>query len=345
MDFAKLGRTEIDVSKACLGTMTWGEQNNQADAFEQMDFALDRGINFFDTAELYSIPPRAETYGATETIIGNWMGERRARDKIILASKASGPGFDYMRDGKMRFDRKNLELALDASLKRLKTDYLDLYYLHWPVRKTNYFGNLGYKHNSADTDWAPLEESLGVLGDMVKAGKIRSVGISNETPWGAMKFLEIASRTGLPRVAGIQNPYNLLNRIYEIGLAEISMREDCGLLAYSPLGFGALSGKYLNGAKPEGARMTLFESYRRYAKPKGVAATERYVQLAKDKGIDPAQMALAFINAQPFVTSNIIGATSMAQLKSNIDAFDIKLSDDVVAAINEIHNEIPNPAP
>ncbi|MCK5166398.1 MAG: NADP(H)-dependent aldo-keto reductase [Rhodospirillaceae bacterium] len=345
MDFVKLGRTSIDVSKVCLGTMTWGEQNNQTDAFEQMDFALERGINFFDTAELYSIPPRIETYGSTETIIGNWLGQRGSRDKIILASKAAGPGLGYMRDGKMKFDRKNLELALDASLKRLKTDYLDLYYLHWPVRKTNYFGHLGYEHNPADTDWTPLEESLGVLGDMVKAGKIRSVGISNETPWGVMKFLEIASRTGLPRIAGVQNPYNLLNRIYEIGVAEISMREDCGLLAYSPLGFGALSGKYLNGAKPEGARMTLFESYRRYAKPKGVAATERYVQLAKDNGLDPAQMALAFVNAQPFVTSNIIGATTLEQLASNIDALDLKLSDEVMAAIDEIQNAIPNPAP
>ncbi len=345
MDFAKLGRTGIDVSKVCLGTMTWGEQNTQAQAFEQMDMALDRGINFFDTAELYSIPPRAETYGATETIIGNWMGERRARDKIVLASKAAGPGLNYMRDGNMKFDRKNLELALDASLKRLKTDYLDLYYLHWPVRKTNYFGHLGYEHDPADTDWAPLEESLGVLGDMVKAGKIRSVGVSNETPWGVMKFLEIAERTGLPRIAGVQNPYNLLNRIYEIGIAEISMREDCGLLAYSPLGFGSLSGKYLNGAEPKDGRMTLFESYRRYMKPQSIKATERYVQLANDSGLDPAQMALAFVNAQPFVTSNIIGATTLEQLKSNIDALDIKLSDDVMTAINEIQNEIPNPAP
>ncbi|MCK4940057.1 MAG: NADP(H)-dependent aldo-keto reductase [Rhodospirillaceae bacterium] len=345
MDFAKLGRTGIDVSKVCLGTMTWGEQNTQAQAFEQMDMALDRGINFFDTAELYSIPPRAETYGATETIIGNWMGERRSRDKIVLASKAAGPGLNYMRDGNMKFDRKNLELALDASLKRLKTDYLDLYYLHWPVRKTNYFGHLGYEHDPADTDWAPLEESLEVLGDMVKAGKIRSVGVSNETPWGVMKFLEIAERTGLPRIAGVQNPYNLLNRIYEIGIAEISMREDCGLLAYSPLGFGSLSGKYLNGAEPKDGRMTLFESYRRYMKPQSIKATERYVQLANDSGLDPAQMALAFVNAQPFVTSNIIGATTLEQLKSNIDALDIKLSDDVMTAINEIQNEIPNPAP
>ncbi|MCK5546967.1 MAG: NADP(H)-dependent aldo-keto reductase [Rhodospirillaceae bacterium] len=345
MDFAKLGRTGIDVSKVCLGTMTWGEQNTQSQAFAQMDMALDRGINFFDTAELYSIPPRAETYGATETIIGNWLGERGTRDKIVLASKAAGPGLGYMRDGKMKFDRKNLELALDASLKRLKTDYLDLYYLHWPVRKTNYFGHLGYAHKPDDTDWAPLEETLGVLGDMVKAGKIRAVGVSNETPWGVMKFLEIAERTGLPRIAGVQNPYNLLNRIYEIGIAEISMREDCGLLAYSPLGFGALSGKYLNGAKPAGARMTLFESYRRYAKPKGVEATERYVQLAKDNGLDPAQMALAFVNAQPFVTSNIIGATTLEQLASNIDALDLKLSDEVMAAIDEIQNAIPNPAP
>lgn len=345
MEFAKLGATDINVSKVCLGTMTWGEQNTQDQGFEQMDMAMDRDVNFFDTAELYSIPPRAETYGSTETIIGNWLAARKTRDKIVLASKASGPGLSYMRDGNMKFDRKNLELALDASLKRLQTDYLDLYYLHWPVRRTNYFGHLGYEHDPSDTDWTPLEETLGVLGDMVKAGKIRAVGISNETPWGFMKFLEIAERTGLPRLAGMQNPYNLLNRIYEIGMAEISMREDCGLLAYSPLGFGSLSGKYLNGAKPEGARMTLFESYRRYAKPKGIKATERYVALAKDSGLDPAQMALAFINAQPFLTSNIIGATTLAQLKSNIDALDIKLSKDVMDEINKIHTDIPNPAP
>lgn len=345
MEFAKLGATDINVSKVCLGTMTWGEQNTQDQAFEQMDMAMDRGVNFFDTAELYSIPPRAETYGSTETIIGNWLAARKTRDKIVLASKASGPGLSYMRDGNMKFDRKNLELALDASLKRLQTDYLDLYYLHWPVRRTNYFGHLGYEHDPSDTDWTPLEETLGVLGDMVKAGKIRAVGISNETPWGFMKFLEIAERTGLPRLAGVQNPYNLLNRIYEIGMAEISMREDCGLLAYSPLGFGSLSGKYLNDAKPEGARMTLFESYRRYAKPKGIKATERYVALAKDSGLDPTQMALAFINAQPFLTSNIIGATTLAQLKSNIDALDIKLSKDVMDEINKIHTDIPNPAP
>ena len=345
MDFVTLGRTNIKVSKVCLGTMTWGEQNTETEAFAQMDMALERGINFFDTAELYSVPPKAETYGATEKIIGNWFNAKKTRDKVILASKVAGPGLDYMRDLPRKHDRRNIEAALDGSLKRLQTDYIDLYYLHWPERKTNYFSKLGYEHDPLDTDWTQLEETLSVLADAQKAGKIRAVGVSNETPWGVMKFLEIAGRSGLPRIAGVQNPYNLLNRSYEIGLAEISMREDCPLLAYSPLGFGTLSGKYLGGKKPIGARITLFDSYRRYTKPLAIKATERYVSLARDHGLDPAAMALAFVNAQPFVASNIIGATTMQQLTSNIDAYELKLSPEIVSAINEIHKEIPNPAP
>ena len=346
MDFVELGRTDIKVSRVCLGTMTWGQQNTEAEGFEQMDRALERDINFFDTAEMYSIPPSKETHGATEKIIGNWLKARGSRDKIVLASKVVGNGgFKYVRDGDTKFDRKNIEAALDASLKRLKTDYLDLYQLHWPERKANYFGRLGYEHDASDTNWTPLEETLDVLGDAVKAGKIRAVGLSNETPWGVMKFLEIAERTGLPRVASVQNSYNLLNRTYEVGLAEVSMREDCGLLAYSPLGFGALTGKYLGGAEPEGARLTLFKQYGRYTKPQGLLATEAYVQLAKDHGLDPAQMALAFINAQPFVTSNIIGATNLEQLDANIDAYGLKLSADVLDGIKQIHTEHPNPAP
>ncbi len=347
MDKVELGRTGINVTRVCLGTMTWGQQNTEAEGFEQMDYALDRGINFFDCAELYSIPPKAETYGSTETIIGNWMKARASRDKIVLASKAAvGKNFSYMREGPMKFDRRNLEAALDASLKRLQTDYLDLYQLHWPERKSNYFSTLGYKHNPADTDWTPLEETLDVLGGFVKAGKVRAVGLSNETPWGVMKFLEIADRTGLPRMASVQNPYNLLNRSYEIGLAEISMREACGLLAYSPLAFGVLSGKYEGGARPDGARITLFEkNYKRYTKPEALLATTAYVALAKAHNLDMAQMALAFINAQPFVTANIIGATTMEQLKSNVDAYELKLSDEVMEGIEAIHTRHPNPSP
>lgn len=346
MDFVELGRTAIKVSRVCLGTMTWGQQNSEAEGFVQMDRALERDINFFDTAEMYSIPPQAETHGATEKIIGNWMKKRGTRDKIVLASKVVGKGgFEYVRDGKSKFDRKNIEAALDASLERLQTDYLDLYQLHWPERKANYFGRLGFEHDATDTDWTPLEETLDVLGDAVKAGKIRAIGLSNETPWGVMRFLEIAERTGLPRAASVQNPYNLLNRSYEVGLAEISLREDCGLLAYSPLGFGVLSGKYVGGARPEGARISLFKSYGRYTKPQGVLATEAYVKLARDHGLDPAQMALAFINAQPFVTSNIIGATGLEQLDANIDAYDLKLSAEVIEGIQKIHVEYPNPAP
>lgn len=347
MKYRKLGNTDIDVSVICLGTMTWGQQNTQDDAFEQMDYALTHGVNFFDTAELYAIPPKAETYGRTEEIIGEWLQERGTRDKIILASKIAGPGEDWIphiRGGKTRFDSSDIPQALDSSLKRLKTDYLDLYQLHWPQRKANFFGELGFEAPDEE-QMTPIIETLEALAEQVKAGKIRHVGLSNETPWGVMQFLKFAEQAGLPRVVSVQNPYSLLNRSYEVGLAEVSWREKAGLLAYSPLGFGVLSGKYLNGAKPEGARITLYPDYTRYSSQAAVSATERYVALAEANGLDPAQMALAYVNSRPFLTSNIIGATTMEQLRSNIDSIDIELSQDVLAGIEEIHISHPNPSP
>ena len=351
MDYTELGQTGMKVSRVCLGTMTWGRQNTPEDAFQQMDYALDLGITFFDTAELYSVPPQAETYGKTEEIIGEWLTKRGARDKIVLASKIAcknaigrNPSVDYMRDGDMRLDKANITAAVDASLKRLKTDYLDLYQIHWPERAANFFGHLGYTWHD-DTDATPLEETLDALADVVKAGKVRAVGLSNDTPWGVMKAVALAEQKGLPRVASVQNPYSLLNRTYEIGLAEISMREQCGLLAYSPLAFGALSGKYLGGARPEGARITLFPYFSRYIGEKGEEATRRYVELAQAHGLKAAQMALAFVMNQPFVTATIIGATTMDQLKDNIAAFDLALSDDVLEGIEAIHKDITNPSP
>jgi len=351
MIYNQLGRTGMQVSRICLGTMTWGQQNSQEQAFEQMDYAVDQGVNFFDTAELYSTPPSVETYGATETIIGNWFKAHGNRDRVILASKiacknANGqnPPVEYMRDGDMKLDRANIFEAVDASLKRLQTDYIDLYQVHWPERRTNFFGRLGYEHDENDTS-TPIEETLDALAELVKAGKVRAIGLSNETPWGTMKFLARAEQKGLPRVASVQNPYSLLNRTYEIGLAEVSMREDCGLLAYSPMAFGVLSGKYLGGVRPAGARMTLFPYFDRYVRGLTEQATERYVQLSRDHGLDPAQMALAFVNRQAFLTANIIGATTMDQLKSNIASIDMTLSAEVLEGIEAIHHDMPNPAP
>lgn len=346
MEYRQLGRTDLKVSAICLGTMTWGEQNTEADGHEQMDYAVGQGINFFDTAEMYAVPPRAETFGRTEEIIGTWFAARGGRDRIILATKVVGPGprFPYIRGGSPRLDRKNMTEALEGSLKRLQTDYVDLYQLHWPDRSTNIFGQLGYNH-AAESAMTPPEETLEVLDDFVRAGKVRTVGLSNETPWGTMRFLNAAERRGLPRMVSIQNPYSLLNRSFEIGLAECAIREQCGLLAYSPLGGGSLSGKYLEGARPAGARLTLFPHFDRYAKPKGGEATARYVDLAGRSGLDPSQMALAFVTSRPFVTSNIIGATGMDQLRSNIASAALSLSEDVVAEIEAIHAENPNPCP
>lgn len=346
MQYRKLGRTDLDVSELCLGTMTWGEQNTQAQAFEQIALAKASGINFIDTAEMYPVPPRPQTYAATERIIGNWFRAQGDRDDWILASKVAGPGngITHIRDGHLRHNRQHIVAALDASLERLQTDRIDLYQLHWPERSTNFFGKLGYQHR-ADESFTPLEETLEVLDEQVRAGKIRHVGLSNETPWGTLKFLHLAETRGWPRAVSIQNPYNLLNRTFEVGLAEVAIRERCGLLAYSPLAFGMLSGKYEDGARPEKARLTLFDRFTRYAKPETLAACSRYVQLAREHGLDPAQMALAFVTAQPFVTSNIIGATDLKQLQTNLASADLVLGDELLAAIDAIHQQQPNPAP
>jgi len=347
MKYHKLGHTDIDVSVICLGTMTWGQQNTKTQAFEQMDYAVSQGVNFFDTAELYAIPPRAETYGRTENIIGQWLKARGNRDRIVLTSKIAGPGEDwipYIRGGRTRFNRQHIVAALDASLQRLQTDYLDLYQLHWPERNTNFFGQLGFEA-SAGEDFTPILETLEALQEQVQAGRIRYIGLSNETPWGVMQFLSLAEQHSLPRVVSVQNPYNLLNRSYEVGLAEVSWREKTGLLAYSPLGFGVLSGKYLAGAWPEGARLTLFPDYTRYSSASAIAATNEYVALAQRHHLDPAQMALAYVNNRSFLTSTIIGATTMEQLESNIDSINVTLSAEVLEGIEAVHKDHPNPSP
>ncbi|OWJ94075.1 NADP(H)-dependent aldo-keto reductase [Pseudomonas sp. A46] len=345
MEFRQLGRTDLKVSSLCLGTMTWGEQNTETEAFAQIERAKAYGINFLDTAEMYPVPPRAETYGATETIIGNWFAKHRDRADWVLASKVAGPGngISHIRGGSLRHNREHITSALDASLKRLKTDWIDLYQLHWPERSTNFFGQLGYQHK--DETFTPLQETLEVLGELVKAGKVRHIGLSNETPWGTMKFLQLAEQLNLPRAASIQNPYNLLNRSFEVGLSEVAIREQCGLLAYSPMAFGMLSGKYDGGTRPANARITLFSRFTRYTNPQAQAACSRYVALAREHGLDPAQMALAFVTAQPFVTSNIIGATSLEQLDTDLRSSELTLSQDVLDGIAAIHRDQPNPAP
>jgi len=347
MKYNKLGNTDVEVSAICLGTMTYGQQNSEAQGHQQLDYAVDQGINFIDTAELYSIPPDAETYGSTETIIGSWLAKRGSRNDIVLASKIAGGGFDWVshiRKGKTRFSAYHINQALDASLKRLQTDYIDLYQLHWPERNTNYFGKLNYQQQD-ERELTPIEQTLRVLQKQVQAGKIRYVGLSNETPWGIMQFLTLAKQYDLPVIASVQNPYSLLNRSYEIGCAEISHREGVGLLAYSPLGFGVLSGKYLNGNQPDGARMTIWPSYSRYTNTQAVSATKAYVDLAHNYKLDPAQMALAFVNTRPFLTSNIIGATTMQQLETNIASIDVELSNELLSDIEIIHQTYSNPAP
>ena len=344
MNYRKLGNTNLEVSTICLGTMTWGEQNTQEEGFDQMDFALDQGVNFWDTAELYAVPPRKETFGHTETIIGNWFEKSKKRDKVILASKIAGPSRKYLRNGENSFVGPNLEEALNNSLKRLKTDYIDLYQLHWPERNVNNFGKLGYVHK--ENNWNQFEDVLGELKKYIDKGKIRYLGLSNETPWGTLKYLEISKDNNLPRMMCVQNPYNLLNRSYEVGLAEISIREKIGCLAYSPLASGYLSGKYRNKAFPKGSRMERdFDFWTRYRKPNIDEAVEEYFKISEEHNLDMSQMSIKFCEIQDFVTSVIIGATSMEQLKTNIESVNVNLSDDVIKKINKIQTIYPNPCP
>ncbi|WP_447921615.1 NADP(H)-dependent aldo-keto reductase [Achromobacter aegrifaciens] len=349
MKYRKLGRTDLDVSLIGLGTMTWGEQNTEAEAHQQLDYALERGINLVDAAEMYPVPPKPETQGLTETYIGTWLARSKRRQDIVLASKVAGPVRDakrpsHIRDGKTHLDRKNLTAALDASLKRLQTDYLDLYQLHWPDRTTATFGKRSYPWVQ-DEYTVPIEETLEVLQDFVRAGKVRHVGVSNETPWGVAQFLRQSELKGLPRIASIQNAYSLLNRLFEGGLSEFSHHEGVGLLAYSPLAMGMLCGKYLDGARPAGARLTLYTRFTRYSNEQAEAATRAYVELAREHGISPTHLALAWVNQRPFVTSNLIGATTLEQLKENVDSIDVTLSAEMLEAIDKIHAGQPNPAP
>ena len=348
MKFRKLGTTDIDVSLICLGTMTWGTQNTEKDAFEQMDYAASQGINFFDTAELYAVMPRKETYGKTEEILGNWFQEKKNRDKIILASKiaSKSDGLEWIREGSenLGFDKKNINAAIDASLRRLKTDYIDLYQLHWPERKVPKFGQLDYKHDPKDNNWTTIEEVLFNLNELIKAGKVRHVGLSNETPWGMMKFLEVAKQKNLPRMMSVQNVYSLVNRVFDIGHSEVAIQENCGLLAYSPLAGGRLSGKYIGGTNPKNARYTLWpQRFSRHHTERGEKAIDKYVSLANKYGIPPSTFANAFVNDRPFVTSNIIGATTMSQLKENINSIDIKLTEEMHSDIADVHLTNPNP--
>lgn len=348
MEQRELGRTGQKVSALCLGTMTWGQQNTEADGHAQMDYALAQGINFFDTSEMYSIPPKPETQGSTERIIGTWFKARGSRSKVVLATKVAGRSpMNWLReDGSTTAQTpQQIKLAVEASLKRLQTDYIDLYQLHWPDRPAAMFGAAGltYKHTEGTT--VPIDEILGALQDQVKAGKIRWIGLSNESAWGTMTFLHHATAKGLPRVQSIQNAYNLINRIFEIDLAEVAHREQVGLLAYSPLAQGFLSGKYQNGALPPGARKTLFNRAQRYERPQTEPAIARYLSIAKRFDLDPAQMALQFVTTRPFVTSSIIGATTMEQLKTNIDSVKVKWTEELAKAIDEAHHAQPNPAP
>ena len=348
MKYRKLGTTNIDVSVICLGTMTFGEQNSQQEGFDQMDYALKRGINFFDTAELYPIMPRKETYGKTEEIIGNWFKQRKNRSKVILASKIASKtenDLSWIREGaqKLGFDKKNMNAAIDASLQRLQTDYIDLYQLHWPERKVPKFGKLDFEYDPYDNEWIQIEEVLDNLNNLIKSGKIRYIGLSNETPWGVMKFLQVAKEKNLPRMMSIQNVYSLVNRVFDIANSEVSIRENCGLLAYSPLAGGRLSGKYIN-QQPKNARYTLWpRRFDRHHTVRGEKAIAKYVDLAKKFNIAPSTFANAYVNDRPFVTSNIIGATTIEQLRENIDSIDITLSNEILHEIEDIHLSDPNP--
>lgn len=346
MHYHRIPHSTLEVSQLGLGTMTFGEQNSEADAHAQLDLAMSCGINLIDTAEMYPVPPRPETQGLTEQYIGSWLKKRGSRDKIVLASKVAGPsrGSDASIRPHQALDRKNIREALDASLKRLNTDYLDLYQLHWPQRQTNFFGKLGYQY-SETTAPVTLLETLEALTEQVRAGKIRYIGVSNETAWGVMRYLQLAEKHELPRIVTIQNPYSLLNRSFEVGLAEISQHEGVELLAYSSLAFGTLSGKYLNGAKPAGARNTLFSRFTRYSGEQSEKAIAEYVALAQKHGLDPSQMALAYVRQQPFVASTLLGATTLDQLKINIESFNLTLNADILEELEAIHRRYTYPAP
>ena len=345
MNYKNLGNTDLKVSTICLGTMTWGEQNTQEEGFDQMDYALDKGVNFWDTAELYSVPPKPETFGRTEIIIGNWFKKTKKRKEVILATKVCGPMRAYVRGGGYQYGKKNITEAIEGSLKRLQTDYIDLYQLHWPERDTNMFGRLGYEHTEKE-DWNRFEDILETLQKFIDNGKIRYLGLSNETPWGVNKFLELASKEKLPRMMSVQNPYNLLNRTYEVGLAEISVREKIGLLAYSPLAIGYLTGKYMNNQIPKKSRLDHDSDFwTRYNKPNTEKAVKAYYDIAKKYNIDMAQMSLKFCEIQPFTTSVIIGATTLEQLKTNVESVNVNLEKDVIKEINDVQKTYPNPCP
>lgn len=344
MKYRKLGTTDEEVSVICLGTMTWGEQNTEAEGHEQMSYAIDQGVNFFDTAELYPVPARAETQGRTEAAIGTWFKKTGNRDKVFLATKIAGPGpytahiretSDYAPEG--------LREAVEGSLRRLQTDVIDLYQIHWPARSTNFFGKRGYYHQDGWED--NVQMILETLQELIKAGKIRHIGISNETPWGMMTYLKYSAAIGLPRVMTIQNPYSLLNRTFEVGLAEMAIREKTGLIAYSPMAFGRLSGKYLEGKDKPSDRINQFSRMSRYSTQNCLDATQKYYDIAKENGWSLAQMSLAWVNQQAFITSNIIGATTVEQLKENIDSINLEIPKEVIKKINAVQAEIPNPAP
>ncbi len=344
MKYSKLGNTDLSVSKICLGTMTFGEQNSETEAHEQLNYAVENGVNFIDTAELYAVPSTKENSGLTEKYIGTWLKDRTDRDKIIVATKVAGPstGLKYISEN-LGFSRERILEAVDGSLKRLQTDYIDLYQLHWPERRSNMFGAMNYKH------WEEWEDNfqdiLETMQQLVDAGKIRYFGISNETPWGLNNFLKLAEKHNLPRCMSVQNPYSLLNRTYEIGLAEVSIREKAGLLAYSPMAFGLLSGKYHKKTDTPNSRLNKFKNMARYSSENCYDATSKYLAIAEKHNMTLAEMSLAFINQQLFVTSNIIGATNLAQLKENIGSININLSAEIIKEIDAVHKVYPNPAP
>jgi aryl-alcohol dehydrogenase-like predicted oxidoreductase len=356
VEFTKLGNSALNVSKVCLGTMTYGDQNTEAEAHEQLDYALARGINFIDTAEMYPVPPKADTYTRTESMVGTWL-KRQPRDQIILAGKVSGPrrGLDWIRGGPPSLDRANIRAAIEGSLQRLQTDYIDLYQLHWPERNVPMFGQYqfdpagefesGVYQQGEEKAWVSIQNQLETLAELVQEGKVRYVGLSNEQPWGVMEFVRIAKAYNLPHIASVQNCYNLINRGMEFGMAEVLYREQVGLLAYSPLAFGHLTAKYIDNPEAKG-RVTMFLGYaQRYKKPGVFPASAAYAKLARAHGLTPTQLALSFVYHRWFVSSTIIGATTMTQLKENIDAWDTRLSPEVMQEIEHLHLTMMNPAP